>query len=36
VTVLVAVPCGMLFNEWLKLAVHRTEPFVERALAAHF
>jgi len=26
----------MLFNEWLKLAVHRTEPFVERALAAHF
>jgi hypothetical protein len=26
VTLLVAVPSGMLFNEWLKLAVHRTAP----------
>jgi membrane-associated phospholipid phosphatase len=31
VTLLVAVPCGMLLNEWIKLAVHRDRPFVEGA-----
>jgi membrane-associated phospholipid phosphatase len=31
VTLIVAVPCGMLLNEWLKLAVHRDRPFVEGA-----
>jgi membrane-associated phospholipid phosphatase len=31
VTLLVAVPCGMLLNEWLKLAVQRDRPFVEGA-----
>jgi membrane-associated phospholipid phosphatase len=31
VTLIVAVPCGMLLNEWLKLAVHRNRPFVEGA-----
>jgi undecaprenyl-diphosphatase len=29
VTLIVAVPCGMLLNEWLKLAVHRHRTFVE-------
>jgi membrane-associated phospholipid phosphatase len=29
VMLLVAVPCGMLLNEWLKLVVHRNRPFVE-------
>jgi membrane-associated phospholipid phosphatase len=31
VTLLVAVPCGMLLNEWLKIVVHRQRPFVEGA-----
>jgi len=29
VTVIVAVPCGMLLNELVKLAVHRHRPFVD-------
>lgn len=29
VTVVVAVPGGMLLNEWLKLIVHRHRPFVD-------
>jgi undecaprenyl-diphosphatase len=31
VMLLVTVPCGMLLNEWLKLAVHRNRPFVDGA-----
>jgi undecaprenyl-diphosphatase len=31
VMLLVAVPCGMLLNEWLKIGVHRQRPFVEGA-----
>jgi undecaprenyl-diphosphatase len=29
VTLIVAVPGGMLINEWLKLVVHRHRPFVD-------
>ena len=31
VTLIVAVPCGMLLNEWLKLAVHRDRPCIQGA-----
>jgi membrane-associated phospholipid phosphatase len=29
VTLLVAVPCGMLLNEWVKVLVHRQRPLVD-------
>jgi membrane-associated phospholipid phosphatase len=29
VTLMVAVPCGMLLNEWVKVLVHRHRPFVD-------
>ena len=29
VTLIVAVPCGMLLNEWVKVLVHRHRPFVD-------
>jgi undecaprenyl-diphosphatase len=29
VTLIIAVPGGMLLNEWMKLLVHRTRPFVD-------
>ena len=31
VTLIAAVPCGMLLNEWVKFIVHRDRPFVEGA-----
>jgi membrane-associated phospholipid phosphatase len=29
VTLIIAVPCGMLLNEWVKVLVHRHRPFVD-------
>lgn len=29
VMLIIAVPCGMLLNEWLKVLVHRHRPFVD-------
>jgi undecaprenyl-diphosphatase len=33
VTLIVAVPGGMLLNEWLKLLVHRNRPFIDGPFA---
>ena len=33
ITVIIAVPGGMLLNEWLKMVVHRHRPFIDSPFA---